>query len=159
MSQGGSAKAPLPEERLLKLIRGKQHAASPAAALPVAPSKAVLMPSRQWQSRHGQSAWIGWVAGVLGLIVAGEVGFMVFYVMRPLPVIEMPLIAQSGPVTDVAPPRPDPTPPLARHATKPLFAEPIVARPEPPAPLLRRDYPRTVAAYARRPRMARACPG
>lgn len=115
MSPDGSAK-PLPEERLLKLIRGKSArlAQAPAGAGQTAAAAQAMGrggPARRWP----QAATFG-----LGAVLALEVAVLVVEALRPAPTITMPVVS----ITQEPSPRPAPPPSLAQSATRPLFSAP-----------------------------------
>ncbi len=95
MSPDGSTKSPLPEERLLRLLRGK--AARPetdAAALPrpgvAVNAPAAAMTSAGMAARVQQLAWPRLVMTGLGSVLAIEMLVLLIQAVRPLPPLPMP---------------------------------------------------------------------
>ena len=132
MSPAGSAKTPPPEERLLRLIRGKKpEPTSSASATPAVEAASTPVAGRSWDDRGARVRWPRWVAGILGLIVMVEIGFIVFHVVQPMPQIELPPPSDAA-RSNVRPPVSEgpPPPPLSAHAAKPLFAAPAPVRTE-----------------------------
>ncbi len=97
MSPDGSAQAPLPEEKLLKLIRGKPR--HPAASSPLAAASREIR--HVLRASDGETAWWfhwpQWVGGLLVAILAIEVLVMVVQIIRPLPHVELPAVTATAP--------------------------------------------------------------
>jgi len=125
MSPDGSSKLS-PEERLLRLIRGKSKAAAsgaesasapvgaPTATRPGAGMAAVAtrMPSWRWP----QVATVG-----LGVILGLEAIVLIVQLLRPVPTLELPVSAPAA-QEPFAPPE---IPSLARSVSRPLFVTSI----------------------------------
>jgi len=116
---------PLPEERLLRLIRGKgrQSAGTAGAPTPPSPGAGVLkfsLPSARSRSRYGTRALIG---GLGGLLVV-ECILLVVQALRPPPVVTAPPRpeAPDTPVAEID--TLPPVPSLAHSASRPLFTPP-----------------------------------
>lgn len=128
LSPAESGKTPLPEERLLRLIRGKGRQAAPVAASSVTVSQDPPPPAARPAGKvTGRSVpWLQLISGGLGLILLAELGGIVFQLVQPLPVIEVTGFERPQPA---GPALPLPTTPaLSVHAGKPLFADPLPAR-------------------------------
>lgn len=154
LNPAGSAKAPLPEERLLRLIRGQgMQAPSPASAdaatsvttapAPPAPPVAEEPAASFFQEEaETRSRWFPWIGGMLMLALVVEIGFVGYQVSRPLPTPALPppheaalssareasLHAAGGSPVEAQDPA---VPSLAAQAGQPLFAEPQSAQPSP----------------------------
>ena len=129
MSPDGFVKPP-PEEKLLKLIRGKPSRPS-AEAASVAPAEvetAAVAPVAR-RPRVGQLPWTRWTMAVLGAILAAETVCLVLQVVWPLPaiVIPRPSAVPSDAQAQEAP-APEALPSLASSAPRPVFS-PISAGP------------------------------
>ena len=118
MSPDGSTK-PSPEEKLLKLIRQ-----SPAGRQGAAPTL--------FTARSFAVAWPRMVITGLIIMVCAELVWLVSQTVRPLPIVERPVIPHVGA---------DPTPPvqvepdsLLMNAPPGLFAQPMGTPPSPPQP-------------------------
>ena len=125
MSPDGSTKPP-PEEKLLKLIRGKEPQLQEASVSSVAATAAtrliVLSDLRAWPRR---TQWMTLVRGVFGLVFVVEVLCLVAQAMRPLPTINVPRVNMPPPTeplgAEVLAPN---LPSLAASAPRALFASP-----------------------------------
>jgi len=118
---------PLPEEKLLKLIRGKGRAPSGAAAAPTGGSASVMkftLPGARPRSRYGTRLLIGGLSALLLM----EFIFLIFQALRPPPTVSVPLLPDtpSDPSSGTEAPAP-PMPSLAQSAFHPLFAPPADA--------------------------------
>ena len=94
MSPDGSTKQP-PEEKLLRLIRGKgPHAAAeaPAAATVAVGTSAIAVPAGGLGSRLRSTPWPRVAVGCLGLALLIEVVSLLIEVMRPLPAVLVPSV-------------------------------------------------------------------
>ena len=119
MSPDGSAK-PLPEERLLRLIRGK--AARPASS--PAPSAAVVLGQGMGRVPRARR-WPQMAAMGLGAVLLLELLLLIIEAFRPAPTITMPVV-QAPPDTSPSPPVPLPAmPSLAQSTMTPLFSTPM----------------------------------
>ena len=129
MSPDGSAK-PLPEEKLLRLIRSKSARAAAPAAAPAA-TAAVL---GQDMARAARShRWPHLAAMGLGALLLFELLLFVVEALRPAPTIDMPVVNL---LPEVLPQVVVPTvPSLAQGATRPLFGTPLDANPGQPVGL------------------------
>jgi hypothetical protein len=127
MSPDGS-KTVSPEERLLRLIRGKgKPAAVPEAALGAQP---LAGPARRAWSRPGR--WLGWLNVALITLLALEVAALVAVWLQPppvLPVARLDARAADPPdaTADVLAAIAE-TPSLAASASRPLFHAETVER-------------------------------
>ncbi len=118
MNTGGS-KIVTPEEKLLRIIRGKPAPGAGAGteAAPAASAAAAAGPRRAW----GIPGWL--ISGaniVLGCVIAGEVAMLMFTMASPEPPTIPPPTAGVERVD--APPVEAPTPSLAAMASRPIFA-------------------------------------
>ncbi len=120
---------PLPEERLLRLIRGKGRAPAPGAAPPgVAVAGA---PAPAAAARAGAPAGfavptapgVRWVLAALGVVLLVEIGLLVYHALRPLPVPTIALLSTPAAPAE-APTPPAPPASLAEAVTRPLFTAP-----------------------------------
>lgn len=120
MSPDGSTKSLPPEERLLRLLRGKR--AEPAPAQPPPPQPAaggsLAVPSGQAAVLPAWS-WLRAVSIGLGVVLALEVAVMIAEVARPLPEIRIPEVRTAPPEASVT--EPVTLPSLAETASRPLF--------------------------------------
>ena len=130
MSPDGSTK-PSPEERLLRLIRGKGPAV-PGAAPPARHSAAGSSPGATGGSgtavvaRHLQ--WPTIAAIGLGGVLVAEVGYLAIQLMRPLPPIVVPAapeIPAAAPTNEA--PSPVDVPPLPGSVSRPLFVSSLAS--------------------------------
>ena len=76
MSPDGSTKSPLPEEKLLRLIRGKHRPPEPSAA-GAKPAALAL--------RFDAPGWPKLAVGALGAILVLEAVWLIVQAVRPLP--------------------------------------------------------------------------
>ena len=137
MSPDGSMKLPLPEEKLLKLIRGKgsrpedRASAAPAAAGKEAPA---VVATVGVSAQASSPSWPRLVVACLGVLLAVEIVVLVVQAVRPLPTLTPPVVAapdESAPApTAVTPPE---IPSLARSASHPLFTPPVATSETTPA--------------------------
>jgi hypothetical protein len=118
MNPGGS-KIP-PEEKLLKLIRGKaQPMGAPAASGHPAPAMASVGSAR---AAAGPPSWL---VPMLNVLLVGAAAALVWLTVAPVP--EMPAVPAelpSGTDADEAPPEPEPMPLLSGAVSRPLFDVP-----------------------------------
>ena len=135
MSPDGSTKPP-PEEKLLKLIRGKEAKpaeapARPAAAeIPLRLVAAIGVPLRRRRTR-----WVTLASGVFGMIFIVEAVCLAIQASRPLPTISAPTLEPPFPTEPDRETPLNPTAPLlADSASASLFASPIVSAQAPAAP-------------------------
>jgi len=114
---------PLPEEKLLKLIRGKGRA--PAGTPAAAPAQdagtvAVIpaLPSARIRSRYGTRVLIGG----LGCLLAVEFILLIVQALRPPPHIEVPALPDASQAPGAPPDTLPPVPSLAQSVSRPLFS-------------------------------------
>ncbi len=128
MSPDGSTK-PLPEEKLLKLIR-ERNPRTPMAAL--APAAQAAGAARPGLSVGGRA--MGWpvrwsllASGALAVVLVAELGYFAMQLSRPAPAIVVPLIPPVS-ADPVGPPAaPVGVPSLAQSAAPTLFESPLTA--------------------------------
>lgn len=128
MSPDGSQK-PLPEERLLRLIRGKPAKPSVAAGpMPSGAAGADATMTAQFRTRVQGVPWVTLAIWSLGVILVVELIMVVMQLVRPLQLVTPPIFppdAASSSGGDEAPLPPLPS--LAESASQSLFASPIIA--------------------------------
>ena len=127
MSPDGSTKPP-PEEKLLRLIRGKGPRADDGAdrVPPIARTPARAAVGSAFSVRAQGLQWPRLAIGGFGLVVAAEVVWLAVQLTRPLPTVRIPDLTNPPSVEPTAAPRPlDDLPSLASSASRPLFAMPI----------------------------------
>ena len=123
MSPDGLTKPP-PEEKLLKLIRGKGPRPLGETAVPrSAGLEAAALAAAAGTARVRGSKWAALAVGALSVVLAGEVLWLIVQVVLPLPVVSAPP-AQT--LQDAAPagtlePTPQDIPSIAASAPRPLF--------------------------------------
>jgi hypothetical protein len=78
MNPAGSSTSPPPEERLLKLIRGKHRPPEPSATGAKPPAAALAL-------RFTTPGWTQYVVGALGVILVLEAVWLIVQAVRPLP--------------------------------------------------------------------------
>ncbi len=126
MSPDGSTR-PLPEEKLLKLIREKGPKAAAAATAVTGDVTAALSRGAaalsQGKAEHAPMRWPILAAGALSLVLIVEVGWLLMFWIRPLPAVEIPTVTPPGMVDPVPMvPQPLDVPSLAQSASPALFA-------------------------------------
>src|SRR5262245_27762549 len=110
MSPDGSVKPP-PEEKLLRLIRGKGPRPHPDAPEAL-PASVAAVAVRAGAARPGSAAWMQWAVWGLGGILAAEALMLIVSVVWPVPKpVVPPVPAPIEPVT--ADPSAGPIAPLA----------------------------------------------
>ena len=114
---------PLPEEKLLKLIRGKGRtpAGTPAAAPvqdPGAGAIKLTLPSTRTRLRYGTRVLIGG----LGCLLAVEFLLLIVQALRPPPHIAVPPLPDASEAPGVPPDALPPIPSLAQSVSRPLFS-------------------------------------
>ena len=131
MSPDGSTNPP-PEEKLLRLIRGKE--VKPAAATVAAPAGRPMPAAVFKLGEAPRGAVRRWprIAGITFSALLGlEAAYLILQLIRPAPVIQVPAVPS---LTRTAPPTTDPAAPavslpeipsLSASATRPLFAPPV----------------------------------
>ena len=100
MSPDGPPKPP-PEERLLRLIRGRESRPQPSAAAQGAPAPAAAGPlAAAWPARVVESAqrarWTELAAALLIALLALEAAGILFWIVRPPPRVELPAPVAAG---------------------------------------------------------------
>jgi len=128
MSPDGSTKPhPLPEEKLLNLIRAQQ-AARPVVAAPVPAGGAGSTAARQRSERTIR--WVKPVVGCLSLVLVVEVVVLILQLTRPLPALNPPVLDMpSVHEPSVAAPSSEELPVLAESVSRPLFASAVLGVP------------------------------
>lgn len=123
MSPDGSTKPP-PEEKLLRLIRGQQGRPQASTASPQAsggPHAATVATSDLGPRTQGVR-WVRPVVGGLSLVLAVEVVWLILEASRPLPSVNMPVIANPSAEAPTPPAGPSlEIPSLAESASRLLF--------------------------------------
>lgn len=119
---------PLPEEKLLKLIRGKgrAHAGTPADAPAQGPGAGAIKPtlsSTRIRLRYGTRVLIGG----LGCLLAVEFILLIVQALRPPPHIEIPQLPDASEAPGVPSDTLPPMPSLAQSVSRPLFSPPTDA--------------------------------
>ena len=130
MSPDGSIKPPPPEERLLRLIRGK--GTKPADGSGSSQGAAGGSSLDAATVRGGAAGWPKLAVGMLAALIGIEVLALIIQAIRPLPPVAMP--ALPAPVLNPAAggtPRPVDLPSLASSASRPIFTPPTVSSTEP----------------------------
>lgn len=116
------SKTPSPEEKLLRLIRGKHKPPAPSAENALgAQSGAVRRPGR---SRAGWQAPAGWLTGlnvVLGCLVGLEIVALIVTWTRPVPPVEVEIPTGHVPSGPPEEPPEEPVPSLAAVVSRPVF--------------------------------------
>jgi len=137
MSPDGSTK-PLPEEKLLGLIRGKgvkaPLGAATAEATPASHAMAPKAPVRDMAAPLQQLQWPKIAIGFLGIMLAVQAVALVIVAIHPVPTVMIPMLS-AHPARDTANTS-EPLqglPSLAASASRTLFAVPVTAT-APPAP-------------------------
>ncbi len=115
---------PTPEEKLLRLIRGK--VAVPQAGSGGAPASLAPHPRLPVNFSISGWQWVTVVSVLLGLILIVEVATLIFQFTRPMPSVEI------RPANPVNPPAAEPTPvepipSLAAAAQRPVFVSPVAS--------------------------------
>ena len=129
MSPDGSTKPPLPEEKLLKLIREKGPHGAVALAPPAAVVSGVRLKSgaRQVQALFGlKPRWVTLVIGGLSAVLAIELVVFAIQLMRPVSTMRLPDAATSSTTPTEALTLSD-MPSLAESASHPLFTPPVTS--------------------------------
>ena len=122
MSPDGSTK-PLPEEKLLKLIRDKKPRATTPP--PANASGASIAGASMNEAVVGMSPlrWPTLLAGAFGAVLAIELVYLALQLTRPVPTVKVPSLPVSLPSGPSAPlPPPAAMPSLAASASQTLFA-------------------------------------
>lgn len=132
MSPDGFPKPP-PEEKLLRLIRGK----GPKASVPAASPQAAATGTTRRVLRRAPArtqlgvGWLKMAMGCLVLILCLEGAYLVVEATRPVPSIEVPTNPADSPGNSPPPLEPEAVPSLAASASRQLFEAPAVAAPAP----------------------------
>ena len=123
MSPDGSTK-PLPEEKLLKLIREK----SPRVGVSVSGSSGAtssLLEAHETKTGVSVLRWPRVVAAGLGIVLLVEIGCLIVQLMRPVPTLTIPKLSERPPAeSGNEPTEAAPLPSLAQNAAPNLFAVP-----------------------------------
>ena len=124
MNPSGS-KSPSPEEKLLRLIRGKGPAVARSAAAKVM-RRARTMPRISWRL---PAWWLAAVNAMLGLVVAAGLGWIGWLLWAPAPLPQADDAPVAPPAVDLAAKLLDGGPPVSvvSAASRPLFAGPSAA--------------------------------
>ena len=128
MSPDGSTK-PLPEEKLLKLIRDKGPRTATVATAGQA-SSAGLSVTAASDAGRGVShlRWPKLAATGLGLVLLIEGVYLIIQLVRPVQTVHMPVIAdQASPEPSAAATTPPEVPSLAQSASPTLFTSPAAS--------------------------------
>ena len=129
MSPDGSTKPPLPEEKLLKLIREKGPHGAVALAPPAAVVSGVRLKggARQVQALFDlKPRWVTLVMGGLSVVLAIELVVFAIQLMRPVSTMRLPDAATSSTIPTEALTLSD-MPSLAESASHPLFTPPVIS--------------------------------
>lgn len=135
MSPDGSTKPP-PEEKLLRLLRGKgpkAAAGSAATASSVFGPAAVSVLLVREGSGALASQWPRLAVAGLGALLLVEAGLLATQAMQPLPVVDVPAVSTTDTPSHPVAPLPE-APSLTSSAVHPLFAAPIEVTPVVPTP-------------------------
>lgn len=133
MSPDGSQK-PLPEERLLRLIRGKPAKPSTTAVAAPPGARGGGPFAAQLGARIQEAPWVTLAIWGLGLILGLELILVVMQLMRPLPAVTPPAVPPSVVSSPSGEEAPLPAlPSLAQSASESLFTSPSMAGPAGPA--------------------------
>lgn len=125
MSPDGSTKPP-PEEKLLRLIRGKASRREGATATASSGAGQILPLSGLRGARAAREfGWPRLAALGLGAVLVVEATVLIAQALRPLPVIPVPTIEASVPTEPAEPTAmPQEVPSLAASVARPLFSSP-----------------------------------
>ena len=128
MSPDGSSPKPPPEEKLLRLIRGKGKEPRPAAApVPPAGGAASAASGGVGFSHEGMLRWSRFAVAGLGVVLIIEMVWLIIEAMRPVLAVTVPPMAATPSVgTSAAVPRQD-IPSFAASASRPLFGSSAAA--------------------------------
>ena len=130
MSPDGSTK-PSPEERLLKLIRGKSAANAAAPARPSLNTPSAVVLGGSGTAAGAQPLrWPVLAGGGLAFVIVFELAYLVMQMMRPLSPVEVPVLPQiptTAPAGE-APPVIE-VPSVASNLSRPLFVSSLAATP------------------------------
>ena len=124
MSPDGFTK-PLPEEKLLKLIRGKSasHAAAAASPQVAAAGAAAASPAfRPGRLRVLPLPWPRLATVILGTILGVELLYLIVEAAIPIPVISVPKPSQHTPAAPASATAPPEMPSLTQSASGGLFS-------------------------------------
>ena len=130
MSPDGSVKPP-PEEKLLKLIRGKpaRPAAEAASAAPAVSVETAVVGPVGKRPRLGRLPWTRWAVAVFGTLLGLEAVCLLAQIIWPLGAIDIPRPSAAPAGGEVqAAPAPEELPSLAASVSRPVFS-PVSAGP------------------------------
>jgi len=124
---------PPPEEKLLRLIRGKdpKPAASTVSAAASHPMPTAVLRFGEVAAQGRTRRWPRIAAVTLSALIGLEAAYLLLQLMRPFPVIQVPVVPTvptPPPITSEAGTSPAPLPDmpsLAASAARPLFASPV----------------------------------
>lgn len=121
MNPSGSAKTPTPEERLLRLIRGKGQEAKTksVAAGPSGQTVAVMEAVEVQHSSRLPRA----ISALLGAVIIVEVALLIFNGLKPEPIIDLSNLESGS--SERAQVLPQLRAVMRSHATKSLFTAPL----------------------------------
>ena len=126
MSPDGFVKPP-PEEKLLKLIRGKPPRPSLEAASAVPSVEMAAMGPVARRPRVSQWPWTRWAIAIFGAALGLEVVCLGLQVFWPIRAIELPQpVASTANGQEATAPEPEALPSLAESVSRPVFS-PILA--------------------------------
>ena len=129
MSPDGLMKPP-PEEKLLKLIRGKGPRPLGETAVPRRTGpEAAAVASVAGAAHAGESKWVALAVGALSVALAGEVLWLIVQVALPLPRVSTSpgSILQDAAPSRTVDPIPQEIPSIAASAPRPLFTPSLAA--------------------------------
>ena len=116
---------PLPEEKLLKLIRGKGRPPAGAVEAPAPQSPSVSVPSLPWPSTRARLRYGTRVLIVgLGCLLAVEFILLIVQALQPPPRMALPPLPEPPDATAAQTDTLPPIPSLAEAVSLPLFAPP-----------------------------------
>ena len=125
---------PTPEEKLLRLIRGKgtRQAAEGTMPAPAGGAAAATRLPGAPPGRARRAPSLRAAIGFLGAVLGAELVLLLVQVLRPLPTVTVPVVIASPverpavPEAPAAPEAPD-VPSVAAAASRPLFAPPAAS--------------------------------
>ena len=127
MSPDGSTKPP-PEEKLLRLIRGKgPRPVEPAVPLPAAQLPMQAAPGLAGPGRRRTLRWSSIATWGLAVTLGLELLALIGQAARPLPAVQVPAVPISSGEPEPLPPLEIPS--LSASVSRPVFASPGLAAP------------------------------